>query len=485
MQGISTNPLGRTQQKGQGTAFVYKPLSNVNPLDRLYNTVLQQQQNKIKQKIEGDKIRIEAGKDLRNQTLKVFDKLRAADIPLAQQYINELFEEVNSHPNFSDPMSPDFQKAQEKLAQLNVFANSSEALKKSEDDASNKWNTRSDEFDPKSKELLDLLKTKTTLEVASDTTLQSYLTLNPRKLSLEEALNESKIMSEFQKTMNYYKPLVNDKNLKDNINKEIDEVIVPNALLNVYSHLQGMRNSGRIDPNITDTELQNFAQQTIDANKKSIFYDPTKDQDQALAKQKEANLDAYRKKQLKIAQQRANAYEKNVDFATSIQDFGSNEFVDLLYGLGNEQKFFNEFYSSASSLGIRDYVEIKKVTGTNNLKFVIPILDTNGNVVKDGSKVKTKTIIVNRNSKGEFSKEELLNSEIVKIYERSIVKSHTSVTGDTEDGKNPNTTAGVKKTKSSTNVSSNSNSSKTTNPTTPPSGNNNANSRVDLNKFYK
>ena len=31
MADISTNPLGRTQQAGQGTAFIYEPMSNTKP----------------------------------------------------------------------------------------------------------------------------------------------------------------------------------------------------------------------------------------------------------------------------------------------------------------------------------------------------------------------------------------------------------------------------------------------------------------------
>ena len=33
MADISTNSLGRTQQAGQGTAFIYEPMSNTKPLD--------------------------------------------------------------------------------------------------------------------------------------------------------------------------------------------------------------------------------------------------------------------------------------------------------------------------------------------------------------------------------------------------------------------------------------------------------------------
>ena len=34
MADISTNPLGRTQQAGQGTAFIYEPMSKTKPLNK-------------------------------------------------------------------------------------------------------------------------------------------------------------------------------------------------------------------------------------------------------------------------------------------------------------------------------------------------------------------------------------------------------------------------------------------------------------------
>lgn len=333
MAEISTNPLGRTQRTGQGTAFVYKPLSNVNPLDRLYNTVLKQQQNKVKQKIEGDKIRIEAGKDLRSQTLKVFDKLRPADIPLAQQYIEEIFKEVENAPNFSDPMSPDFQKVQEKLAQINVFANSSEAFKKSEDNSSNKWNTRPDEFDPKSKELLDLLRTKTTLEVANDPVLQSYLTLNPRKLSIGEVVSDNKLLTPIKDAVKFYNSVQNDKALRDKFQKSLDDDIFPMAKIDMVNELLKLQEQGRLDPNLTNDDIIKAVDDKLNVYKKQIGYNQNKDQDQQLAQDKFAFDKEYKKALLAQGWQRIKNAQKEPQ---------QTNVVEMLTGAINGEKTTNK-----------------------------------------------------------------------------------------------------------------------------------------------
>ena len=64
MADISTNSLGRTQQAGQGTAFIYEPMSNTKPLDKLYNSILQEKARKDKMKVEQDKLKQKSGEDL-------------------------------------------------------------------------------------------------------------------------------------------------------------------------------------------------------------------------------------------------------------------------------------------------------------------------------------------------------------------------------------------------------------------------------------
>ena len=66
------------------------------PLDKLYNSILQEKARKDKMKVEQDKLKQKSGEDLRDTILTANSKIRMQDMVLAQKYIDEIMTYANN-----------------------------------------------------------------------------------------------------------------------------------------------------------------------------------------------------------------------------------------------------------------------------------------------------------------------------------------------------------------------------------------------------
>lgn len=191
------------------------------------------------------------------------------------------------------------------------------------------------------------------------------------------------------------------------------------------------------------------------------LYDDKQDVKEKLDERKQDALEAYRAKQTAIAQQQANSYGKQVDFNTTVQDYGTTEFVDLLSD-GTPQsdtEFINTVISSANGLGVADIVKVEKGNG-QELFITVPLFDNKGGILVDENKQpKTERIPV-RASNGGYNKNALANSSITYMYEANQKKNGISPVRDLNGQPNSNVKAGTKTTNKTSTTNSNSSSSK-------------------------
>lgn len=196
------------------------------------------------------------------------------------------------------------------------------------------------------------------------------------------------------------------------------------------------------------------------------FYDNNKDVKEKLDERKQDELGDYRKQALAIKQQRANAYTKSVDFATTVQDYGTNEFVSYLEAgtPESDQKFINAFLSSANGIGAGDITKVEKGKG-KELFATVPLFDSKMEVIidKESGNPKTKVIKI-RDEFGKYNKKSLANSTVTLIYEASQIKNKTSPVEDLTGDPNNNVVAGTKGANKTSTTNSSSTSSKNTTP---------------------
>lgn len=348
MNNISANPLGRTQQAGQGTAFIYDPISNANPIDKLYGYVLNTTKQKAKAKAEKDKLLADKGADLGTEILKINGKLRQQDLPTAQKYQNEIFGWLAEQGGDAfDPMNPAFSELTNKLAQLNSFAGASQLQRQQENIALKEYMDNPNKFDADDflRFQKNVLSQPTELLVQNMGNPDYYIGVNKKKITPLQYLLESKMGKEIAGKYKQLYTLAKDVKLKDDINKTInDESLVDNFTAKQLL-LEGIQKGDFTE--LTEDEINNTAKQFIEMYTRNAQYEPTTDEKQKFAEKKEANLQAYRNAKLNFEREKfgwAKSQSNPTPFNT-IEVFksagnGSPNALELIRsGLGDGETF--------------------------------------------------------------------------------------------------------------------------------------------------
>jgi len=428
MVGISTNPLGRTQQAGQGTAFIY---NGNNPLDKLYNVVLQQQQQKAKAKGEKDKLTQQSANDLRTNILKITDKVRFNDIPEIQGHIDEIFDYLKTTDGDAfNPMSPNFAELNKKLANLNTIAGGSQNLAQLEKDALNKYNTNPTKFDKEEYDrFFKYISSNPTSTIMANQNDPNYsLQIKERLLTPDEYITKSKILPNAIKVASKYADTYKDANLTDEMQKDLNETKFE-LIQNLNDDLLYQQEQGRIDNNLTPDELLSYATSKIEPLFKKIGYDPNKDEDQ---KYKEDVL-AFQKK--KHADNLALGWFKaNTSRTTATKEPQPTNTDLFLVDVLEKDGFLDSFNGIPTS---------KIVQYTNNGE---PIFATYGKIIKkdsnsgtirveiinpiDNSLIEYKDVTIAKNGKG------VPNTSLYNDVNRYAIDNEISYQATTQQGKN-------------------------------------------------
>lgn len=288
MNNISANPLGRTQQAGQGTAFIYDPISNANPIDKLYGYVLNTTKQKAKAKAEKDKLLADKGADLRTEILKISDKIRQHDLPTAQKYQNEIFDWLKEQGGDAfDPMNPAFSELTNKLAQLNSFAAASQSLREQEKIAQSKYNANPNKYGHEEwNRLYENIFSKPTEYILQNADNPAFnINIKERLLTPNDVLNKSKYNIELRSFIKGFKTIQQDKPLTEDINKYLTEQ-KEDYIYKYQQDLIADRERGNIDANLTDNELYEVAKNHVEPLFTKVFHDPTTDEKQKFEEEK-------------------------------------------------------------------------------------------------------------------------------------------------------------------------------------------------------
>lgn len=311
MAGISTNPLGRTQQAGQGTAFIYEPMSRVNPLDRLYNNVLQEKARKDKLKIEQDKLNQKAGEDLRKNILDVNSKIRMQDMGLAQKYISEIMDFANNNSDWSNPNSSSFIEMSKMLSNLGTFSNASQSYKEME--MKNLANMK--DFDVEDAERWSNNPLKSDIltiqnEVAKGNPLYN-LTINPKMYTPEEVFKKTGFTQSVLSGAKMYKTLLYNAKSVEEQNAILDQLGY-DATISGLQNLKNMQNEGRLSSKLTDDELLEMSINHVTPLIQTTIYDPTKDKQLQLGWARLA--ETIRKNNMEFNFKQQQAQKENTEF---------------------------------------------------------------------------------------------------------------------------------------------------------------------------
>lgn len=341
MAGISSNPLGRTQQAGQGTAFIYEPLSKTNPLDKLYNSILQEKARKDKMKIEQEKLKQKSGQDLRNTILKTNSKIRMQDMGLAQQYIDEIMNFASDNPGFDYPNSPAFIEMSNMLGKLATFSSASQSQKELE----KKFLSNVKDYDVE-----DMDRFQTYILGSNILDIQKGIEANDPKFNLMIAPREYTAEEVFKKTgftqsvlsgAKMYKTLLYNAKTAEEQNTILDQLGY-DAAISGLQNLKNMQNEGRLSSKLTDDELLEMSINHVTPLIQTTLYDPTKDNALSLGWAKLAETIRNNNRNFNFKQQQAQKEitEFNVDEIFNDAGNGGKNSLDLIRNVLEDNESF-------------------------------------------------------------------------------------------------------------------------------------------------
>lgn len=275
MADISTNSLGRTQQAGQGTAFIYEPMSKTKPLDKLYNSILQEKARKDKMKVEQDKLKQKSGEDLRDMILTANSKIRMQDMVLAQKYIDEIMTYANNNADWDNPNSSSFIEISKMLSNLGTFANASQSYKEIE--MKNLANMK--DFDVEDAERWSNNPLKADIltiqdEIAKGNPLYN-LTIAPKMYTPEEVFKKTGFTQSIQNSAKMYKTVLYNAKTVEEQNAILDQLGY-DAVISGVQNLKNMQNEGRLSSKLTDDDLLEISINHVTPLIQTTLYDPTK-----------------------------------------------------------------------------------------------------------------------------------------------------------------------------------------------------------------
>lgn len=341
MVGISTNPLGRTQQAGQGTAFIYEPLSKTNPLDKLYNSILQEKARKDKMKIEQEKLKQKSGQDLRKNILDVNSKIRMQDMGLAQKYISEIMDFANNNSDWSNPNSSSFIEMSKMLSNLGTFSNASQSYKEME--MKNLANMK--DFDVEDAERWSNNPLKSDIltiqnEVAKGNPLYN-LTINPKMYTPEEVFKKTGFTQSVLSGAKMYKTLLYNAKSVEEQNAILDQLGY-DATISGLQNLKNMQNEGRLSSKLTDDELLEMSINHVTPLIQTTIYDPTKDKQLQLGWARLAETIRKNNMEFNFKQQQAQKEitEFNVDEIFNDAGSGGKNSLDLIRNVLEDNESF-------------------------------------------------------------------------------------------------------------------------------------------------
>lgn len=341
MAGISSNSLGRTQQAGQGTAFIYEPLSKTNPLDKLYNSILLEKARKDKLKIEQDKLNQKTGEDLRKNILDVNSKIRMQDMGLAQKYISEIMDFANNNSDWSNPNSSSFIEMSKMLSNLGTFSNASQSYKEME--MKNLANMK--DFDVEDAERwsnnplkADILTIQS--EIAKGNPLYN-LTINPKMYTPEEVFKKTGFTQSVLSGAKMYKTLLYNAKTAEEQNTILDQLGY-DAAISGLQNLKNMQNEGRLSSKLTDDELLEISINHVTPLIQTTLYDPTKDNALSLGWAKLAETIRNNNRNFNFKQQQAQKEitEFNVDEIFNDAGSGGKNSLDLIRNVLEDNESF-------------------------------------------------------------------------------------------------------------------------------------------------
>lgn len=341
MAGISTNPLGRTQQAGQGTAFIYEPMSRVNPLDRLYNNVLQEKARKDKLKIEQDKLNQKAGEDLRDTILNANSKIRMQDMGLAQKYISEIMDFANNNSDWSNPNSNSFIEMSKMLSNLGTFSNASQSYKEME----MKTLANMKDYDVEdAKRWSDNLLKADILTIQSEIAKGNPLfniNIKPKMYTPEEVFKKTGFTQSVLSGAKMYKTLLYNAKTAEEQNTILDQLGY-DAAISGLQNLKNMQNEGLLSSKLTDDELLEMSINHVTPLIQTTLYDPTKDKALSLGWAKLAETIRNNNRNFNFKQQQAQKEitEFNVDEIFNDAGSGGKNSLDLIRNVLEDNESF-------------------------------------------------------------------------------------------------------------------------------------------------
>lgn len=454
----ATNAIASTQKTGEGDAFVFDNSGANRNIGILAQQKAQEAARQQQAKLLKDKQDYDTQKQfydgLGDIKLDLFEK----DVPFINSKIDEIIKKVADEKMagrnpFDISNSDAYVGIRGELGKLQAWAAGSKATKaKVRDLQTALYQDKSGVFDKdKTQAALDAytayeLPERISLDiqpVQAPFNGQAFLTKNLTPTILKSSLPLQKVYT--------------DKTAQSEAQAQLDNLKVQ------YTPVvdQFLLSTGRYKPE----EIPEQRDKYLESLQFKALYDDKQDVKENLDERKQTSLEAYRAKQTAIAQQRANSYGKQVDFNTTVQDYGTTEFVDLLSDgtPQSDQEFINTVISSANGLGVADIVKVEKGNG-KELFITVPLFDNKGGILLDEDEnPKTERIPV-RASNGGYNKDALANSSITYMYEANQKKNGVSPVRDLSGQPNSNVKAGTKTTKSTSTTNSNSASSKKTTP---------------------
>lgn len=451
---MTNNAIASTQKTGEGDAFLFDNSGATRNIGILAQQKAQEAAREQQAKQQKDKQDYDTQKQFYDGLSDIKLDLYEKDVPFINGKIDDIIKKVADEKMagrnpFDISNSDAYVEIRGELGKLQAWAAGSKATKaKVRDLQTALYQDKSGVFDKdKTQAALDAytayeLPERISLDiqpVQAPFNGQAFLTKNLTPTILKSSLPLQKVYT--------------DKTAQAEAQAQLDNLKVQ------YTPVvdQFLLSTGRYKPE----EIPEQRDKYLESLQFKALYDDKQDVKENLDERKQTALEEYRKKQTAIQQQRANSYGKQVDFNTTVQDYGTTEFVDLLSD-GTPQsdtEFINTVISSANGLGVADIVKVEKGNG-QELFITVPLFDNKGGILVDENKQpKTERIPV-RARNGGYNKNALANSSITYMYEANQKKNGISPVRDLNGQPNSNVKAGTKTTNKTSTTNSNSSSSK-------------------------
>ena len=452
---MTNNAIASTQKTGEGDAFLFDNSGATRNIVILAKQKAQEAAGEQQAKQQKDKQDYDTQKQFYDGLSDIKLDLYEKDVPFINGKIDDIIKKVADEKMagrnpFDISNSDAYVGIRGELGKLQAWAAGSKATKaKVRDLQTALYQDKSGVFDKdKTQAALDAytayeLPERISLDiqpVQAPFNGQAFLTKNLTPTILKSSLPLQKVYT--------------DKTAQSEAQAQLDNLKVQ------YTPVvdQFLLSTGRYKPE----EIPEQRDKYLESLQFKALYDDKQDVKEKLDERKQDELGDYRKQALAIQQQRANAYTKSVDFATTVQDYGTNEFVSYLEAgtPESDQKFINAFLSSANGIGAGDITKVEKGKG-KELFATVPLFDSKMEVIidKESGEPKAKVIKI-RDEFGKYNKKSLANSTVTLIYEASQIKNKTSPVEDLTGDPNNNVVAGTKGANKTSTTSSNSSSSK-------------------------